>query len=232
MADVETAHTFIDGDVVHGADLNNIQDQSQIQPSAISARSPGTPLNSDYILYLSAGTTLKKSLVSAIPTGVTSVALVSHIPGTNVSPVGPNLGPAVSLSLDQLNQSGNTFLASPPGGASGLPFYRAIVPKDLAIGVVAIAAFAIDWTLGNYFYKTITVAAGNNFSFANLLDGQSITVLVTQGGANFTVNWPAVIKWENGVQPVLSPGAGRIDMYQFWYLGTTTLGKRIVTNAF
>ena len=134
------------------------------------------------------------------------------------------------MAITQANQSGNKFLASPPGGAAGAPSYRAIVPKDLAIPYVPIAAFAIDWSLGNYFYKAITVAAGNNFTFTGGVDGQSIVVELSQGGANFTVAWPGTVKWENGVQPVLSPGAGRIDMYQFWYLGGNTIGKRIVTN--
>jgi hypothetical protein len=151
---VDTSETFVDGQVVNAARLNNIIDAATILAAFISGKTSITPTGDDLVVVLD-GTSglLKKARVDAIP-GVASVAVASSIPATNVTPVGAQTGPAVSLSINQANVAGNTFLAGTRNSCpAAAPFYRAIVPKDVIIPYVPIAAYQIDWSLGNFFTR-------------------------------------------------------------------------------
>lgn len=96
---------------------------------------------------------------------------------------------------------------------------------------IALAANAIDLSLGNYFTKTITVAS--TLTVSNVpATGTSVSFILdlTNGGA-FAVTWWTGVKWANGTAPTLT-GSGRDVLGFFTHDGGTTwtglvLGKDI-----
>jgi len=92
-------------------------------------------------------------------------------------------------------------------------------------GSVAIAAYAIDWSLGAVFYKTLGAGA-QVFTFANVTDGQTIVVEVT--GAASTLTWPTV-KWAGGVVPTQT--ASGTDVYTFIKRGANVFGSVVQAMA-
>ena len=70
----------------------------------------------------------------------------------------------------------------------------------------------IDWDVADYRYKTLS--ANTVFTFSNVTEAETITVIVTNTVGNFTVTWPAGIRWTGGFAPVMSIGV-RSDMYTF-----------------
>jgi hypothetical protein len=70
----------------------------------------------------------------------------------------------------------------------------------------------IDWSVADYRFKTLS---GNTvFTFSNTSEARTITVILTNTAGNFSVTWPAGIRWTSGVQPVMVLGV-RSDMYTF-----------------
>jgi hypothetical protein len=89
----------------------------------------------------------------------------------------------------------------------------------------SISAFDIDWTNPNYgFYKTL--AANATFTFSNVIEGKTISVAITNTASNYTVAWPAGIKWPNGIIPTQTTGA-RTDVYTFIRLNSVTYGAGV-----
>lgn len=90
---------------------------------------------------------------------------------------------------------------------------KAVLPS------VAIAAYAIDWSLGDVFYKTLDAGA-QVFTFANAVDGDLIIVEVT--GASSSLTWPTV-KWPGGTPPTQTTSG--TDIYTFVMRGSTIYGS-------
>lgn len=92
-------------------------------------------------------------------------------------------------------------------------------------GAIAVAAMAIDWSLGQVFTKTLAAGA-NTFTFSNQASGMVIVVRVT--GAASTLTWPTV-KWAGGVAPTQT--ASGIDVYTFVHDGTSIYGSVVQAMA-
>ncbi len=90
---------------------------------------------------------------------------------------------------------------------------------------VAVAAYAIDWSLANVFSKTLGAGA-QVFTFLNATDGQVIVVEVT--GATSTLTWPTV-KWPAGTPPTQTTAG--TDIYTFVKVGTTIFGSVVQAMA-
>lgn len=97
-----------------------------------------------------------------------------------------------------------------------------VVPRP----TVAISALDIDWRVGNVFSKTL--AANSTFTFSNVADGNTIVVALTNTASNFTVTFPATVKWSGGTQPVQTVGA-KADVYCFVKVGSVVYGS-VVQN--
>lgn len=82
----------------------------------------------------------------------------------------------------------------------------------------------LDWSLGDYFSKTLTANAV--FTFSNTGVSRTITVAIT-GDASHTVTWPAV-KWPGGVAPVQT--LSKVDMYTFIQMGDGNIYGSAVQN--
>lgn len=85
----------------------------------------------------------------------------------------------------------------------------------------AISASDIDWSVANVFTKTTT--GNTTFTFSNAVDGKTIMVSVTAGGAH-TVTWPTVL-WAAGSAPAQT-SSGR-DIYSFTKIGSSIIGTAV-----
>jgi hypothetical protein len=213
-------HTFVDGDIVNAASLNEMVDQATALAGVIDEQTVVTATAGDEVLIVRGGV-LHKSDVIDFPSGVTSVALsatpasVFGVAGSPITTTG-----TITLSLDA--QAANLFLAGPDSGVSASPAFRAILPADTAT-VTIIAAAAIDCDLGNVFSKVLT-AANTTFALNNGHAGQTIKVWVQQNAAGTgTVHWnPAgtgVMRWPGGTEPVMTTGVGHIDIFELLCMG-------------
>lgn len=76
----------------------------------------------------------------------------------------------------------------------------------------------IDWSLGRLYSKTLS--ANTTFIFVNSVDGMELEVALTNTASNYTVTWPAGIKWVGGSAPTQTVGA-KTDVYRLRQIGTT-----------
>lgn len=92
-----------------------------------------------------------------------------------------------------------------------------------------ISASQIDWSKGNFFYKTI--AGATTFTFANMPSSgtaQFITVELTNAGTN--VSWPASVDWQDGVAPTFTASGKDIVTFYTRDGGTTVIGAHAISD--
>lgn len=89
------------------------------------------------------------------------------------------------------------------------------------------ATATIDWKAGNNHVVLLsTGAAPCVFTFTAPVSYAHLTIKLTQdAGGNFTVTWPAEVKWPGGTPPTLSVAAGAIDVITLYYDGSTYFGS-------
>lgn len=90
---------------------------------------------------------------------------------------------------------------------------------------------AFDMSLGNYFYKTITVA--NTFTTSNVPAAgnvASFTLELTNGGAA-TITWMTGTKWAGGAAPSLTASGTDILVFTTRDGGTTWYGAPAILAA-
>jgi hypothetical protein len=223
---LQTGHAYVDGDTVNAANLNAVVNEATALKGFITELPAVTAVPTDYVLIsdTSAAGALKQALVSDLPEGVTSVALT--MPSGFTVGGSPVTG-AGTFAVTMQNQGAGKFFAS-PDLSTGAPAFRAITSVDLALSPVVIAAYTIDWHLGNVFTKVLPGNAVYTFNHANSVDGQTIKVIIQQQGSGGTgqVAWSAtpLLYWRgNGAVPVLTTGPGRRDIFTFTRIGSTTI---------
>lgn len=120
-------------------------------------------------------------------------------------------------------------------GSASAPVWSSTITTPVFVGSretqVAIAASAIDLSLGNWFTKTITTTT--TFTVSNVPSSgtaASFILNLTNGGSN-TINWWSGMTWAGGTAPTLT-SAGRDVLGFFTYDGGTTwsglvLGKDV-----
>lgn len=91
-------------------------------------------------------------------------------------------------------------------------------------GFKALSGTNIDWSTANTFQYGL--AGNTTFTFANSVDGNSITIAV-YNPSTYTVTWPTV-SWSGGVAPIQTVGA-HTDVYTFVQMGSTIYGS-VVQN--
>lgn len=222
MGDISAGEVWIDGQTVNAARLNNDLASAVVQPTFYTSKSVGTPVAGDTVIFVRASDGLfYKTTIATLQAagGVTSVGLTAPAGFTvGGSPVS---GGAGVLVLGLSAQSGNKMLVSPADGSSGVPVFRACAPLDIVFPTVTIAAFTIDWSLSNSFYKQLS--ANTSFIFTNYEDGAQIRVRIQSGApGGFHAAFPSLVKWAGGVQPVSSNG---LDKWTFTVMGTDVLGE-------
>jgi len=167
------------------------------------------------------GANLASALTTALPdskggTGLTALGSgVATMLGTFSS---ANIR---SACTDETGSGGGLVFATSP------TLTTPVINGQTQGAAVAIAALAIDWSLGTVFTKTLS-AGGNTFTFSNQASGMVITVRLTSNGGGSTVTWPTV-KWAGGAAPTqTSTGT---DVYTFVHDGTSVYGSVVQAMA-
>lgn len=221
MAQLDTTNTFVDGDIVNAAALNQMIDQATALPGLITDQGTAVAATGTDQVLINRGGVLHRANVSTLPSGVTSVSMTADPTSVfHVTIATPTTTPAIALGLDV--QAANKVLAGPVSGAATTPTFRLLNPNDLPIATVSIAANTIDWSLGNCFSKSVTGPGATNLNFSNPSEGQAITVLIAQGATPGPVNFPtgtSGVYWAGGTVYVATLGAGRHDVVIFRYIG-------------
>jgi hypothetical protein len=229
MSQLQRGETFIDGQTVTAARLNNLVDLATALNGLILDRTPLTAsvvsLNDQVLLWDDSTNTLGRTSVQTLiasAVGVTSVALT--MPSTSFNVTGSPITSTGTLNVAWDAQAANKVLAGPVSGGVATPTWRLLDVQDTTISTVVIAADNINWNLGNSFFKHLT--ADFNPTFTNPKEGQSITVRVlNQGGWHQDWHFTGV-HWPGGVSP--NPGSldpGHSDLYHFTYIYGAYLGS-------
>lgn len=220
MSDILKGDTFVDGQSVTGARLNNLVDLAVVQPAFISGKAAITPVLADYLLfYQTASGLLKKALLSAVPL-VNSVALT--MPASEFNVAGSPITSAGTLAVTKKNQNANLHFAS-PDNAVGQPTFRAMVARDLP-AEITIPGTSIDWATGLAFTQLLTT--NRIFTFANLRSGNTIRVRLQQvAPGNFTVTWPGSVLWVSAIVPTMTPTTGYSALFTFHCSAGFVFGK-------
>jgi len=83
----------------------------------------------------------------------------------------------------------------------------------------------LDFDEGNAQLLNLGSASGNVvLTLSNPLVGSTYTILITQGAVARTLTWPALVKWPQNVDPILSTANGAVDMVSLYYNGTDYKG--------
>lgn len=71
----------------------------------------------------------------------------------------------------------------------------------------------LNCATGNSF--AITLSGNTTLSFSNVPSGAaySCVLKVVQGASAYTITWPAAVKWEDGLDPVLTGSSGAVDIF-------------------
>jgi hypothetical protein len=125
--------------------------------------------------------------------------------------------------------SPNTFAQAQPAftDISGTATVAQTTVGTQALGTLTTAG-TVNWANGSVFTATLTSGNACTFTFSNKASGQTIVVVLTNGGSGgtATVVWPTV-KWAGGSVPVMTTGTAAIDVYTFVYDGTNVYGSAI-----
>lgn len=106
----------------------------------------------------------------------------------------------------------NYFAGSTGIGVAPATNTKLDVSGSVAQNVTAVAASAIDCSLGNYFTKTATGAL--SWTFTNVPASRCFVVILelTNGGTG-TQSWPAAVKWPSATAPALTTSG--VDLLAF-----------------
>lgn len=210
MADLASGETYVDGQTVNAARLNNMINAAIAQPGLISSKANVTPVGADSLLLLQGGV-LKKCLVSGLPSSAGTVTSVAMTVPAGFTVSGTPVTGAGTLGLGLTGQGQNKVLRAAADGTVGTPTFRVTDVRDLRVASLNIAANNINWDLGSHFYKVLS--GPQTLSFTNEFDGGTIYVALHGNGSTRVVTWPTLV-WDGGSAPVNSAGW---DLYQITY---------------
>jgi hypothetical protein len=113
--------------------------------------------------------------------------------------------------------SGNAATATNLAGGATLPDYLA--PKAVTLTFAGSGTTVVDASLGNAFNLTLTASTTTLGNPSSPVDGEVIRFRVTQGGAgSFTLAYGTAYDFGAAGAPVLSTGAGKVDILGFEYV--------------
>ena len=123
------------------------------------------------------------------------------------------------------SDTASTVGATSLTGASSVPPPDNVIFSDKSASgqppSVVLSSTVIDWSVAGAYSQTLS--ANTTFSFVNNTDGVSIAVILTNTASNYTVTWPAGIKWSGGSAPTQTVGA-KSDAYTFTQVGSVIYG--------
>jgi hypothetical protein len=85
-------------------------------------------------------------------------------------------------------------------------------------------AITIPWNTGNFHKVTLTGNATLTFTAPSPALGVLVLELVQDGTGSRTVTWPGTVHWSGGTAPTLTTTLNKVDIFTFYYNGTTYFG--------
>jgi hypothetical protein len=139
--------------------------------------------------------------------------------------------PAAASGLIVYDSKTDSFYAKGPMGSGDWRSFSqgTNYGGNIDLGICTDAApKEVNWAQGSSFTVTLTSGDECEFAFQNRMAGQTITIWVTNGAGagDGTVTWPTA-KWQGGNVPVMTVGAGKLDVCTFTYNGTAMAGSCI-----
>ncbi len=164
-------------------------------------------------------------------TGTASGLTAGAVTGLSVT-AGKTLSVSNSLTLAGTDSTTMTFPSTSATIArtdAAQTFSGVQTFKPTAQTVTAMAAQALDGSLGNVFTRTL--AASETFTQSNFTTGQFFIVEVKQGtGTSYTVTWFSGITWitSGGTAPTQTATSNGITTYGFRCTGTNTFNGYLI----
>jgi hypothetical protein len=127
------------------------------------------------------------------------------------------LGSSFSLDAYVGNNSSAWVKAMSIAQNTSTTFFGGVGTNRFAIGNSS--TLTIDWSKSNFQTLTLTAnVAGGGWSFSNAIDGQTITLKITQDATGSrTIAANSAILWPGGVLGVLSTAPGAVDFLTITY---------------
>lgn len=92
-------------------------------------------------------------------------------------------------------------------------------------------AATVTFNLNNSKIQRVTLAGNRTLALSNETDNRSFIIILKQDGTGSrTVTWWSGIVWPNGVEPTLTTGATKYDVFGFIKIGSTYIGSIITQN--
>lgn len=127
----------------------------------------------------------------------------------------PTLGTmAAEAAANYVKKDGSVAFT---GVIAGLQFYNPTVDNG-ASG----ASKTIDFNAGTY--QKITIDQNTTLSFSNNAAGKKLILDILWNG-NYTLTWPATVRWEAGTEPTWTKASGKVDVVAFLDNGTHQRGQ-------
>lgn len=153
-----------------------------------------------------------------------------------------------TLDVSLMDQAGSRVLASPSGGGSGTPIFRALVPADIPSASVAdirkgvgsstinpstlsaaqgfttlVDATTVSWDLQTGFNAVWVLGGNRTLSVSNPKDGWVYTLRVVQDSTGSrTITWPSSFKWGAAGAPTLSTLPNKQDIITIMCINAST----------
>ena len=172
---------------------------------------------------LNAGTVTNATLATALTVNTGAVTLVGNVAGSTLT-LGAGASSISGINTGDQDLSAYAPLASPT--FSGTQTMTKMVQTRTAM-----AAQALDGTLGNIFTRTL--AASETFTQSGFSTNQCFIVKVKQGaGTTYTVTWFSGVTWitSGGVAPVQTITSNGYTTYGFICTGTNTFDGYLVST--
>jgi hypothetical protein len=84
----------------------------------------------------------------------------------------------------------------------------------------------LNFNDGNVQQLDLSSATGNvTLTLSNPATGSIYYIWVTQGATFRDLVWPAAVKWPQAQAPILSSGAGKVDLVKLYYTGSIYRGE-------
>lgn len=129
---------------------------------------------------------------------------------------------AIDTALKAVSDVANAALAKAGGAMTGRIDMHSMTVKKTALGSVSGDPVNLDLSGAQYF--TATASAACTFAITNTPATANAAVgfiLRLTNGGNYTMTWPASVKWENGLAPDLTTGGTDVLVFITDDAGTT-----------
>ena len=99
---------------------------------------------------------------------------------------------------------------------------------SIKANTITTGASTIDWTAGNK--QVIDLDDDVTLTFTTPGAAANLVLKVIQGSGPYAITWPGTVKWAHGAVPSVSSGDNDVDIFTFFFDGTTYYGA--VLNDF